>query len=83
MKKFISNLMKRKKTFLGIILAIVIGLVITISAWRIMAILSFLIIEIPFRSRSPELEELFYGMSSPQAHRAIFRAITSSVMAAG
>ena len=32
MKKFILNLMKRKKTFLGIILAIVIGLVITISA---------------------------------------------------
>jgi hypothetical protein len=32
MKKFISNLMTRKKTFLGIILAIVIGLVIMISA---------------------------------------------------
>jgi hypothetical protein len=81
MKKFILNLMKRKKTLLGIILAIVIGLVITISA---LADYGHPIVSYNRnRSHSPELEELFYGMSSPQAHRGIFRAITSSVMAAG
>jgi len=56
MKKFFSNLIRRKKTFLGIILAIVIGLVSQSLLWLIMAIQLFPIIEIPFRSRSPELE---------------------------
>jgi len=32
MKKLLSNLTTRKKTILGLILAVVIGLVITISA---------------------------------------------------
>jgi len=82
-EKIIIESNNSQENNVGINLAVVIGLVITISA---LADYGHPIVAYnpnPYRSHFPEPEKLFYGMSLHQALRGIFRVITLSAMAAG